>query len=404
MDYDPTAYDCLHRFALEWPCLSLDILRDELGGPRNDFPHSLYMVAGTQAASAKRNYLALVKLSDIKQGRHGAKAGAADDSDDDLLSESDEEVEDPPQMHLRMQALPYAVNRVRSMPQRPGVTALWGEDGQVQVFDLTSAAEELQSRGSKPSKNQTLQLAPLQAHRHATEGYALDWSPQAAGQLATGDCRRHLHVWSPTSAGSWEVSAPYKGHTQSVEDLQWSPTEPNVLASCSVDGTVRIWDTRERGRSMLSVAASKTDVNVISWSRLTTYILASGDDAGVMRVWDLRNLADGAHVANFAYHRSAITSIEWATHENSVLATTSSDGQLAIWDLAVERDPEEEANMAPDNNAAAPDDLPPQLMFVHCGQQDMKEAHWHPQIPGMMVSTAADGFNVFRPAPGPLNI
>ena len=63
----------------------------------------MYMVAGTQAASAKRNYLALIKLSDIKQGRHGAKAGAADDSDDDLLSDSDEEVEDPPQMHLRMQ-------------------------------------------------------------------------------------------------------------------------------------------------------------------------------------------------------------------------------------------------------------------------------------------------------------
>ena len=98
----------------------------------------------------------------------------------------------------------------------------------MQVFDLTSAAEELRDRGSKPSKNQTLQLAPLQAHRHATEGYALDWSPQAAGQLATGDCKRHLHVWSPTPAGGWEVSAPYKGHTQSVEDLQWSPTEPNV--------------------------------------------------------------------------------------------------------------------------------------------------------------------------------
>ena len=85
-------------------CCSLDILPDELGGPRNAFPHSMYMVAGTQAASAKRNYLALIKLSDIKQGGHGAKAGAADDSDDDLLSDSDEEVEDPPQMHLRMQA------------------------------------------------------------------------------------------------------------------------------------------------------------------------------------------------------------------------------------------------------------------------------------------------------------
>ena len=84
-------------------CCSLDILRDELGGPRNAFPHTMYMVAGTQAASAKRNYLALIKLSDINQGRHGAKAGAADDSGDDLLSDSDEEVEEPPQMHLRMQ-------------------------------------------------------------------------------------------------------------------------------------------------------------------------------------------------------------------------------------------------------------------------------------------------------------
>ena len=65
-----------------------------------------------------------------------------------------------------------------------------------------------------------------------------------------------------------------------------------------------------------------------------------------------------------------------------MLATTGADGQLAVWDLALERDPEEEAALAPESNALAPDNLPPQLLFVHGGQQDMKEVHWHPQARG----------------------
>ena len=37
------------------------------------------------------------------------------------------------------------------------------------------------------------------------------------------------------------------------------------------------------------------------------------------------------------------------------------------------------------------------LLFVHQGMDDPKEAKYHPQIPGLVMTTAADGFSVFMP-------
>jgi hypothetical protein len=93
LDYDPTAYDCLHRFALEWPCLSFDLLRDGLGAPRAAFPHTVFMVAGTQAAQPRANHIAVLKLAALGQGRHGKRDKAAGDDSDSSSSSGGEESE-----------------------------------------------------------------------------------------------------------------------------------------------------------------------------------------------------------------------------------------------------------------------------------------------------------------------
>eukprot|EP00884_Botryococcus_braunii_P013928 jgi/Botrbrau1/22536/Bobra.114_2s0060.1 len=54
LDYDPSAYDCLHAFSLEWPSLSFDVIRDEQGGPRTVFPHTVYLAAGTAGEEGRR--------------------------------------------------------------------------------------------------------------------------------------------------------------------------------------------------------------------------------------------------------------------------------------------------------------------------------------------------------------
>lgn len=66
------------------------------------------------------------------QGEHGKQAGA--ESDDDL-DESDED-EDPPQLHIVKVAHHGGINRVRSMPQEPGIVGTWGDTGLVQVRHL----------------------------------------------------------------------------------------------------------------------------------------------------------------------------------------------------------------------------------------------------------------------------
>ena len=96
----------------------------------------------------------------------------------------------------------------------------------------------------------------------------------------------------------------------------------------------------------------------------------------------------------FNWHSAPITSIEWHPTEDSIFAASGADDQVTLWDLAVEQDDEETGGM--DETPEGGRTVPPQLLFVHQGQKDIKEVHWHPQVPGMVISTALDGFNVFK--------
>ncbi|KAL8093942.1 protein HEAT STRESS TOLERANT DWD 1 [Apium graveolens] len=409
---DVSAYDSLHAFNIGWPCLSFDVVRDTLGLVRTEFPHTMYCVAGTQAEKAAWNYIGIFKVSNISGKRRALVPKA--DADTDMESEnsdSDEDDDDEeeakskaPVLQLRKVAHEGGVNRIRAMTQNPHICASWGDTGHVQVWDFSSHLNALAesendvNRGASTVSNH----APLAKFTHKDEGYAIDWNPLVPGRLVSGDCKNFIHLWEPSSDSTWNIdSKPFVGHTASVEDLQWSPTEPFVFASCSVDKTIAIWDTRLGKSPATSIKAHNADVNVISWNRLASCMLASGSDDGAISIFDLRLLKEGdSVVAHFEYHKHPITSIEWSPHEASTLAACSADNQLTVWDLSLERDEEEEAEFKAKikEQVNAPSDLPPQLLFVHQGQKDLKELHWHNQIPGMIVSTAADGFNILMPS------
>lgn len=98
-------------------------------------------------------------------------------------------------------------------------------------------------------------------------------------------------------------------------------------------------------------------------------------------------------MASFSWHSAPVTSIEWHPTEDSIFAASGADDQVTLWDLSVEQDDDETGAMMGDESE---ENVPPQLLFVHQGQKDIKEIHWHPQIPGTVISTALDGFNIFK--------
>jgi ribosome assembly protein RRB1 len=94
-------------------------------------------------------------------------------------------------------------------------------------------------------------------------------------------------------------------------------------------------------------------------------------------------------VAQFKWHNAPITSVEWHPTDDSVLAVSGEDDQVSLWDLSMEKDLQ-----APSQENEP--EIPPQLLFVHQGQKAIKEVHWHPQLPGVLGTTAFTGFNVFK--------
>lgn len=129
------------------------------------------------------------------------------------------------------------------------------------------------------------------------------------------------------------------------------------------------------------------------------HLLASGADDGVFSIWDLRtwvssSSAAPAPAATFKWHQDAITSLEWHPTESSMICVSGADNQITLWDLALEADKEEEIIEA--NGKDEQVQLPPQLLFIHQGQTNVKEIHFHKQVPGLIMSTASEGFHVFK--------
>lgn len=394
LEADPSVYEMLHNVNMPWPCLTLDVLPDNLGSERRTYPASMYVATATQAAKAKDNELLTMKLSSL------AKTLVKDEEEDEDDEDDDDEDMDPVMISESI-PLRTTTNRIRVSPHAHEtgeyLTAALQENGEVLIFDLAPQMKAFDTPGYVIPKTARRPAHTVRVHGNV-EGYGLDWSPLlSTGSLLSGDCLGRVHLTTRTTSSWVTDKTPFFASNSLIEDIQWSTSENTVFATGGCDGYVRIWDTRsKKHKPVISVEASTSDVNVISWSNKISHLLASGHDDGTWGVWDLRSFngkSTPTPVAHYDFHKSAVTSIAFNPLDESIIAVSSEDNTVTLWDLAVEADDEEIAQQRIEAQELS--DIPPQLLFVHW-QRDVKDVRWHKQIPGCLVSTGGDGLNIWK--------
>lgn len=192
---DESAYIMLHQASTGAPCLSFDVISDELGDNRSSYPMTAYVVAGTQSARTHVNNLIVMKMDSLykTQPMDESVENDADLSDEEDEVSSGNEIKTP-QMTAALIKHQGCVNRVRYRALGTQTfAASWSELGRVHIWNISKELQVIEDKDLLKTYERNTSKEPVKPvfsfSGHQGEGFAMDWSPCYEGVLATGDCK-----------------------------------------------------------------------------------------------------------------------------------------------------------------------------------------------------------------------
>lgn len=93
------------------PCLSFDVIKDNLGVHREEYPLTCYMVSGTQAQRSHANSVILMKMANLH--RNTKESEMQDDTEDDDDDDDGEDEDKKPELEAAMISHTGSINRIR---------------------------------------------------------------------------------------------------------------------------------------------------------------------------------------------------------------------------------------------------------------------------------------------------
>ncbi|XP_076269506.1 WD repeat domain 59 isoform X2 [Rhynchophorus ferrugineus] len=163
-----------------------------------------------------------------------------------------------------------------------------------------------------------------------------EWNPTAYNKhmcVISSNERIELLHWRNESL---TVSHSLRAHTRVVTDINWHRTNPHVLATCSTDTFIHMWDIRDSRRPILSLSAV-AEASQVRWNRISEHTIASAHE-GDIKIWDDRY--QSLPVQYVAAHVGKIYGLDWNPYLENQIASCSHDSTVKFFDSRNPRKPD----------------------------------------------------------------
>jgi len=204
------------------------------------------------------------------------------------------------------------------------------------IMSLAQRSKTFRYAQAKAVKSGPVKLPSLSTPPVFSSGIAASEQWVAAGYGAS----KGSVVLVPTSGATTASASSYiqstiSAHASDLGNLAWNPFVRNQLATCGVDGTVKLWSVPSEGLSStltnptLKLEGGMESVHSLAFHPSASGVLAAGHKCG-LTVFDLE-AGSAARSFNVSGYGKDMSSVHWS-RAGSLLAGVGKNAALSVFD------------------------------------------------------------------------